>query len=117
MADNYTPEDLRQPETGAAQLRFDEDGFLIDYRTWTEETGQLIAALDGVGPLCSSHWVVIHYIRDRFLRFGAIPPMRNVCRASALARHDVERLFGGCRQAWRIAGLPNPGEEAKAYMN
>jgi hypothetical protein len=26
-------------------------------------------------------------------------------------------LFSDCRSLWRIAGLPNPGEEAKAYMN
>jgi tRNA 2-thiouridine synthesizing protein E len=33
-----------------------------------------------------------------------------------LGEHGVQRLFGGCREAWRIAGLPNPGEEAKNYM-
>jgi tRNA 2-thiouridine synthesizing protein E len=33
-----------------------------------------------------------------------------------LGKYAVDRLFGGCREAWRIAGLPNPGEEAKSYM-
>jgi len=28
----------------------------------------------------------------------------------------VENLFRSEREAWRIAGLPDPGEEAKAYM-
>jgi tRNA 2-thiouridine synthesizing protein E len=31
-------------------------------------------------------------------------------------KHAVQRLFGGCRAAWRIAGLPNPGDEALSYM-
>jgi len=29
----------------------------------------------------------------------------------------VQHLFGGCRSAWRLAGLPNPGEEALSYMS
>jgi len=28
----------------------------------------------------------------------------------------LEQLFHGTREAWRIAGLPDPGEEARAYM-
>jgi tRNA 2-thiouridine synthesizing protein E len=28
----------------------------------------------------------------------------------------MQHLFPSPREAWRIAGLPNPGEEAKAYM-
>jgi tRNA 2-thiouridine synthesizing protein E len=42
--------------------------------------------------------------------------MSQVCRTHDLDRNAIKNLFGGCRQAWRIAGLPNPGEEAKAYM-
>ena len=30
---------------------------------------------------------------------------------------QAHHLFSSCRSLWRIAGLPNPGEEAKAYMN
>ena len=108
---------VQYPETGEVRLQFDEDGFLIDHQRWTEDTARIIAAMDGIGPLGNSHWAVIYYIRDRFLRLGAIPPMRRVCRASALGRHDVKKLFGSCRQVWRVAGLPNPGEEVKSYMN
>jgi len=27
------------------------------------------------------------------------------------------QLFSSCKTLWLIAGLPNPGEEAKSYMN
>jgi tRNA 2-thiouridine synthesizing protein E len=43
--------------------------------------------------------------------------MRLVCRAAGLDPSQAHRLFSSCRSLWRIAGLPNPGEEAKAYMN
>jgi hypothetical protein len=42
--------------------------------------------------------------------------MRLICRAAGLDRHKAHKLFGSCRNLWRVAGLPNPGEEAKSYM-
>jgi tRNA 2-thiouridine synthesizing protein E len=45
-----------------------------------------------------------------------MPYMSRICRIMHLGKHGVQRLFGSCREAWRIAGLPNPGEEAKTYM-
>ena len=97
-------------------LVLDEDGFLLDPRSWSEQTAQLLAELRGVGRLGPAHWAVVRFVRDRYLRLGAIPPMRRICRSSALSRRDIKGMFGNCLEVWRIAGLPNPGEEAKAYM-
>ncbi|TVO76608.1 TusE/DsrC/DsvC family sulfur relay protein [Sedimenticola selenatireducens] len=99
-----------------AGVRFDEDGFLLNDSIWDDQLAETLAELEGVAPLESAHWRVIHFVRDRFLRLGAIPPMRRICRSSELSKEEVKDLFGGCLQVWRIAGLPNPGEEAKAYM-
>jgi dissimilatory sulfite reductase related protein len=75
-----------------------------------------VAEFDGVAPLTDTHWKVIHHIRERFFRVGGVPAMRLVCRATGLSKPHLQHLFGGCRTIWRIAGLPNPGEEAKAYF-
>lgn len=99
-----------------ADVRFDEDGFLLNGSIWDDQLAEHLAALEGVAPLRSAHWRVIRFVRDRFLRLGAIPPMRRICRSSELSKEEVKDLFGGCIQVWRIAGLPNPGEEARAYM-
>ena len=96
---------------------FDEDGFLIDASVWTEETARIIAEVDGIEPLTDDHWSVIRYVRERHLKNGAIPRMRQVCRANNLDQGAVKNLFGSCLAMWRVAGLPNPGEEAKAYMS
>jgi len=106
----------RLPPAVAPILSFDEDGFLTDPQQWNREMAQLIARLDGMGVLDEAHWRVIDFVRDRYLRLGAIPPMRRICRSSQLDRGQVKALFGGCLQVWRVAGLPNPGEEAKSYM-
>jgi len=97
-------------------LDFDEDGFLTDPYLWNEEVAKRIAEEDGIGDLTDAHWQIIRYLREHYLRFGSLPVMRLVCRANHLKRDSVRTLFNGCREAWRISGLPNPGEEAKAYM-
>lgn len=116
MSGNLTAELGVRASRKESALVFDEDGFLIDPTLWSEQTGQYIAAIRGIGPLQKEHWKVLRFLRDRYLRLGAIPPMRRVCRNSALSRKEIKSLFGNCLEVWRIAGLPNPGEEAKAHM-
>lgn len=100
-----------------ASLAFDENGYLCDSGYWDDHVADQLAEQEGIAPLQPAHWRVIRFVRDRYLRLGAIPPMRHICRSSALSRREVKRLFGGCLQVWRIAGLPNPGEEARAYLS
>lgn len=109
---------FHNPETGRENipLQFDEDGFLINTEAWNRETANLMAELDGIGELGPQHWAVIEYLRKKHLEFGGLPIMSRVCRSANLGKHGVHELFGNCRRAWRIAGLPNPGEEAKSYM-
>lgn len=101
----------------AATTFFDEDGYLIDHQLWDEYVGQAIALKEGVAPLNDRHWRVIKHIRARFLLLGGLPSLRRTCRATALSKAEIYELFGGCLVIWRIAGLPNPGEEAKTYLN
>lgn len=101
---------------GNIPLEFDEDGFLINTEVWTRETGRLIGEMEGIRKLSPDHWSVILYLREQHLESGGLPVMSHICRILHLGEHGVSHLFGSCREAWRIAGLPNPGEEAKNYM-
>ncbi len=104
-------------QEGALPFALDSDGFLLDSSSWTEETARVLAELRGLSPLNRRHWAVIYFVRDRYLRLGAIPPIRTICRSSEISRSDVKALFGSCLDVWRVAGLPDPGEEAKTYMS
>ena len=97
-------------------LPLDGEGFLVDPKLWSRGMARFIARLDGVWPLTPEHWSVIYYMREHRMTYGALPPVSQVCRTHGLDRHAVQRLFGSCRDAWRIAGLPHPGEEALNYM-
>jgi len=96
---------------------FDRDGFLLEPEIWTPDLAARIAWLDGVAELTPKHWEVIRHVRKQFQATGALPVMRLVCRAAGLDRHKAHKLFSSCKGLWRVAGLPNPGEEAKAYMD
>lgn len=106
----------RHAHTGAAPARFDAEGFLADAEHWTPALAEHVAAEAGIGALTATHWQIIRFVRDRYLALGALPVMRLVCRAAGIDRQRGHELFGSCRTLWRIAGLPDPGEEAKAYM-
>jgi TusE/DsrC/DsvC family sulfur relay protein len=93
------------------------EGFLSDARAWSETVAATLARLDGLPELTRDHWVVIRALRAHYRCFGTAPPaFSRLCNKHRLGRHCVGRLFRGEREAWRIAGLPDPGEEAKTCM-
>lgn len=94
----------------------DEDGYLIDPYSWDRSFTEHRAAEAGL-TLTAQHWLLIELIRDKYLRLGALPPMRTVCKAVGIDKQVLKQQFGSCLALWKMAGLPNPGEEAKAYMN
>jgi len=98
-------------------LEFDEDGLLKDPAQWNETVAAEIARREGVGRLTEEHWEVIRSLRSHYAKFGVAPAMSNVCHKHGKPRNWVHDLFQTCLNAWRVAGLPNPGEEAKAYLS
>ncbi len=101
----------------AAPIAFDDAGFLADPRVWTPALAEQLARLEGMGGLGAKHWQVIELVRERYFRLGALPVMRLVCRSVQIEPQAAHRLFRNCRSLWLVAGLPDPGEEARAYMN
>ena len=95
----------------------DDDGLITDFSFWTEELARELAREEGIGDLGETHWAVIRELRNEYERMAAISSMRNVCHQAGIDRRAINDLFGYCLVAWRVAGLPNPGEEAKSYLS
>lgn len=98
------------------ELPLDADGFVIDPQLWSPGMSRAIAKRNNM-RLTPEHWWIIYAMREHHLASGAIPPVSHICRSQGLDRQAVRRLFGSCREAWRVAGLPSPGTEALIYMN
>lgn len=100
-----------------ATPRLDEDGFLPAGTPWDKALALELARREGIDLLTDEHWRVLDYLREHYLAARTLPVERTVCRELHLVEHCIEKLFGSdLRRAWRVAGLPNPGEEAKSYM-
>jgi tRNA 2-thiouridine synthesizing protein E len=95
----------------------DENGLIIDPEQWDEELARSMAQEVGISPLTDDHWLVIYTLRDYYKHFGVAPAMNTVCHRLGKEKFWVHDLFQTCLNAWRVAGLPNPGEEAKSYLS
>lgn len=95
---------------------FDADGFMWEPDAWDEATARLIARMDGVGDLDEQQITLVRHLRASYLHCGALPAWTHVCHLGGFEPDCMTRLFPDARELWRIAGLPNPGEEAKAYL-
>jgi dissimilatory sulfite reductase related protein len=103
--------------TQGLKIETDADGFLLHPEDWNELVAAQLAENDGIAPLTDAHWSVIQTLRRHWLEVGGIPPLHHVCVENHLDPHCITALFKDHgREAWRLAGLPNPGEEAKAYL-
>jgi sulfur relay (sulfurtransferase) DsrC/TusE family protein len=95
---------------------FDPDGFLIDPAMWSEGLADQVAHNDGLGQLSELQLALLRILRREFARHGSVTALSHVCHLAGQDPDCLQRLFPGAREAWRIAGLPNPGEEAKTYL-
>ncbi|ODU38108.1 MAG: sulfite reductase [Thiobacillus sp. SCN 63-374] len=88
---------------------FDPDGFLIDPAMWSESLADRIAQTDVQLSL-------LHTLRHEFAKHGSVTALSHICHLSGQSPDCMQHLFSNPREAWRLAGLPNPGEEAKTYL-
>ncbi|MBD3610756.1 MAG: TusE/DsrC/DsvC family sulfur relay protein [Gammaproteobacteria bacterium] len=95
----------------------DDDGFLVHPKNWTQQTAQQIADHVGVQELSSRHLQIVQFIRDYYFELGGYVTPRRVCSELDVDKAAMKQFFGSCINVWKIAGLPNPGEEARAYMS
>lgn len=95
---------------------FDADGFLIDPAMWSESLADRIAQTDGLGGLNELQIDLLHTLRHEYAKHGTVTALSHVCHLTGQSADCMQHLFPSPREAWRVAGLPNPGEEAKAYL-
>ena len=95
---------------------FDSDGFLLDPDMWNESLADRVAQTDGLGQLSELQLALLHALRREFAKHGSVTALSHVCHLTGQSADCMQHLFPGAREAWRVAGLPNPGEEAKAYL-
>ena len=107
---------MNTPPPMPAPAIFDPDGFLLDPAMWSESLANRIARNDGLGELSELQIGLLLALRREYAKHGSVTALSHVCHLTGQSADCMQRLFPTPREAWRIAGLPNPGEEAKSYM-
>ena len=96
------------------QVEVDEKGFLTDFGDWSEKVAETLAKDDGL-ELGRLQWEAIHFMRAFYSEYEVIPSRRHIVKAiesklhrRASIRKTIDELFPGegCKQACRLAGLP-----------
>ena len=96
--------------TVAERVRTDQEGFLLDPADWSRELGEQIAAENGIPALTGRHWLVIDFMRERFLATGGAPSIRALGKESGVPVKELYELFpkGPAKLAAKIGGIPKP---------
>lgn len=109
---------MADTERTSRDVEWDKEGYLVDPKQWDRDLAVSIARENGIETLGGDHWKVIEYLRDHYLKNHTLPPKKILCHELDLNEACIHQLFGeDMRTLWRIAGLPNPGEEASTYMS
>jgi tRNA 2-thiouridine synthesizing protein E len=98
------------------EVLFNNKGHLASFSDWDNDLAVALAEEEGLA-LTDCHWSVINFVREYFA-FHDMPPSpkvivreigHEVSKHVTCTRKNLESLFpnGGCKQACRIAGLPD----------
>ncbi len=93
-----------------APVDVDAEGFLTDPAQWNEQIAQAIAAANGIPELTERHWLVVRFMRDRYLQTGNAPSIRSLGKESGVSVKELYQLFpkGPAKLAAKIGGIPKP---------
>jgi tRNA 2-thiouridine synthesizing protein E len=88
----------------------DAEGFLTSPEQWTREIADEIARMNGIAELTPRHWLVVTFMRERFLSTGAAPSIRALGKESGVPVKELYELFpkGPAKLAAKIGGIPKP---------
>ncbi len=91
-------------------VEVDAEGFLAHPDDWNEEIAAEIARDHGIPELTPRHWLVVNFMRDRYLTTGSAPSIRALGKESGVPVKELYQLFpkGPAKLAAKIGGIPKP---------
>jgi tRNA 2-thiouridine synthesizing protein E len=93
-----------------APVDVDAEGFMTKPEQWNEQIATAIAAENGIEELSDRHWLVVRFMRERFLTSGTAPTIRALGKESGVPIKELYELFpkGPAKLAAKIGGIPKP---------
>lgn len=107
---------MADAENPAAEITDDEKGYLKDPESWDEDVARQLAKREGIDNLTDEMMEVIRFMRSFYKTYGSFPILNSVCKNVHQPKECVNEEFIDPLKAWKIAGLPYPGEEVIYYL-
>ena len=98
-------------------INLDNDGFLLNIEDWNEMAANALAEREGLGTLTKDQLDVLKFMREYYKKYNFFPILRYVCKNVHQPKDCVNEEFMNPVQAWKIAGLPNPGDEVNMFKS
>ena len=97
-------------EIAETTVDVDAEGFLTHPDQWNEQIAEEIASESGIAELTDRHWLVVRFMRDRYLTTGTAPSIRSLGKESGVPIKELYELFpkGPAKLAAKIGGIPKP---------
>ncbi len=97
-------------EREGKKIEVDEDGCLVHFEDWDENTAQALAAREGIEELTPDRLNMLKFIRDYYKTYDFFPIVNVICKRVHEPNGCVQEKFVNPLIAWKIAGLPHPEE-------
>ncbi len=90
-------------------VEVDAEGFMLHADQWTRRSPGNRAS-SGIPELTERHWLVVRFMRERYLSTGAAPTIRSLGKESGVPVKELYELFpkGPAKLAAKIGGIPKP---------
>jgi tRNA 2-thiouridine synthesizing protein E len=99
------------------KINVDEDGYLVKLEDWTETLARALAEQEGIHDLSEDQLDILRFMRQYYQKYQFFPIVRFVCKNVGQPRNCVTEKFMNPVTAWKVAGLPNPGEEVRTFRS
>jgi dissimilatory sulfite reductase related protein len=93
-----------------APVDVDAEGFMTNAEQWNDQIARTIASENGIPKLTERHWLVVRFMRERYLATGNAPSIRSLGKESGVPIKELYQLFpkGPAKLAAKIGGIPKP---------
>ena len=88
--------------------KVDDRGYMTEPSMWTPSIAEALAKEQGLVEITNDQWKVILHMRQYYLEYGIVPPIRMLSRETSFTLRQMKNMFPGglADSACKIAGLP-----------
>ena len=104
-------------EYSKGTVEVDDDGYIVNFEDWNDQVACALAEREGIEELTKDRIDILRFLRQYYQDYGSYPVFGAVCLNVNQPKKCVTDKFVDPVKAWKIAGIPNPGEEVETYLH